>query len=604
MTSLGNIYIALVEDDEVFDPIVHARTDFLLVNVNVRWAEKDFWAVECEIEAPEGKLIPSNGRTRVFISEVVNGVVTHSFTGRIDGWPIGPVGRTVTLNIMCKPKNAEAVEIAALAGINDDPWWLYSDREDKRTADVVLGARSALLHWGRDEAEPALVDLLQGNGFIDIGDTFIEGSLEFEKPAQPLTKVEVTIKAEWQQSLPLVVDLAAALGDNGYFGTLSSPDWGSFPKRGENIGDWSVFRSSVAPRNPPPETADVSRVFEGAASRSKRLDAAETAPSVQMAFRRLFFDLDLLATSILSANRRETLTFTLNWAGQKITGYEGTTEPLELECRNMRRDVLSGEDPEWQSGVGVLAGQRAKFDGASWICNTPHVTGSSLYADFDKWDPLLFDFSPSGGMAPGIFFGAPAILAGNAPSGEFQQILRNPTPGYHAIRYALLQARAMMVSGMRIIRASFDVAWEDVHTITGRERVRISGDTVPGGQMIGKVVAVEADFIRGVARITIASAPGRGGYEPVAYVPNYAVPGLFTPGILAASVINSYEEQEAQLAAFEYPGNYDLPAVLEGPLRTGFAIELAPTSGIPDLDVTIAMPAFQFDTEMMVEVEP
>lgn len=596
--SLGNIYIALVGDTEVFDPAVHARTDFEIVNARPTWSEKDFWAIECDIIKPEGTIF-RDGKSRVFLSEEVDGQVVHSFTGRIEGWPFGGGAATAKITIRCKPKDADQVEKAALAHINDDPLYMFSDPTDKRTTETVLAARSELLHWGRDESPPVLVDLLEGDGFIDIGDNFIEGSLTPLEAGDYVSKVEVTIKAEWPQSLPLVIDIAEAMGQGGEFGTLSSEIWNNFPQVGDSIGDWTVVRSVVSPRGGAPE---YSREYTGYEKANRSMKASTESAPTTMRFRRCFFDIDLVAVSILAATRRETLTFILKWGGQEIAGYEGTTEEVNLEVRNMRRDVVTGEDPEWQSGVYVAAGQRCVYDGASWISTVAHVTGQSLYADFDKWDPLLVDWSPSGGQAAGAFFGAPQLLSINTPSGHNQQVIRTPTPGYQAIRYGLRQARAKMVDGIRVLRESFDVPWEDVRTITGRERIRIADPSLPGGEMTGKVVSISADWISGRATITIAAAPGNGGHEPVASIPNYAIPPLFTQGIIEASITNRYDEQEAALAAYEHPAQYALPEVLEKQLATRFNVALSPTSGVPDLEAKATLGTLTFDTEKMVDL--
>lgn len=596
--ALGNFFIALVDDTEVFDPAIHARADFELGNARPSWSEKDFWSIECDIVKPQGSIF-KGGKSRVFLSEEVDGQVVHSFTGRIVGWPFGGGAATAKITIRCKPRDAEQVEMQALAHIDDDPLRMFSDVSDKRTTETVLAARSALLHWGRDESPPVLVDLLEGDGFIDIGDNFIEGSLTPLEAADYVSKVEVKITAEWQQSLPLVVNIANAMGAGGSFGTISSDIWDDFPQVGDSIGDWTVVQSAVTPQGGP---ADYSREYTGNGKSNRKMQASTDDDPSTVRFRRCFFDIDLVAVSVLAANRRETLTFTLAWGGQEIAGYEGTTEEVTLEVANMRRDFVTGQDPEWVSGVAVAAGQRCVYDGASWICTVAHITGPSLYNDFDKWDPLLVDWSPSGGQAAHAFFGAPQLLSVNTPNGHNQQVVRIPTPGFQAALYGLRQARAKMVDGMRVLQESFDVPWEDVRDITGRERVRIVDPSLPGGEMTGKVVSISADWISGVATITIAAAPGNGGHEPVVAIPVYPVAPLFTQGIIHASITNQYQDQEAALAAYESPADFDLTKVVEQQLGTSFNVILSPTSATPDLDAAVSLGTLSFDTEKMVDL--
>ena len=594
---LGQLFIALVNEGEAFNAVTHARADFDVVEYRPRWAEGDFWSCECEIVTPAGGVFRPGSKRRVHISEEVNGVVRLVFTGRIEGWPIGPAGRTVTLTVMGKPVDAVAAEAAALAGINDDPWFIFTDPAAPRTSEVVLSARAGLLHWGRGDLPPVVVSLIAGHGLIDIGQGFIEGSLQFDQPAQPIGRVNVTVKAEWAQAVPVKVDLAAALGQNGYFGTISAPDWSGFPKVGEKIGDWSVIRSGISPRNPPGGVSQYGPGFTGNAKLNRSLDAGSDLVPTTIQFRRMFFDIDLVAVSMLTANRRETLTFSLAWAGQAIAGYQGTTETIELECRDLRR---ADNVQDWQAGVAINGGQTVRYDGALWLCLTGHVSSTSLYADFDKWDALLFDYSPSGGQFMGLFFGAPALLQAQGLSGGIQSVVRNPPPNLFALRYGMQQARAKLISGIRIIRASFEVPWEDVRTISGRERIRIADPSIPGGEMVGKVVEISAELVRGVARITIAAAPGNGGLEPVIGVPTYAFPGPNTQGILSSRIIGNYQQQEAVIA--QAGSGNDLVALAES-LQTTFDLQLAPTSGQADFDVSINMGTFSFDTDKMIDLE-
>lgn len=595
--ALGNIYLALVNEGEAFNAVTHARTDFAVLDARPRWAEGEFWSIEIDIDNPTGGVFKPGSKRRVFISEQVDGVGTLAFVGRIEGWPIGPAGKTVTLTVMCKPVDAVAAEIAALAGIDDDPWRIFTDPTAARTSEVVLAARSALLHWGRNDTAPVLVDLIQGQGLIDIDQGFIEGSLQFDQPAQPIGQVDVIVQAEWQQAVPVKVDLAAALGQDGYFGTISAPDWSGFPKVGEKIGEWSVIRSGVSARNPPAGVSQYSGAFTGQPNLNRSLDVGSDLVPTSIQFRRMFFDIDLVAVSMLAANRRETLSFSVAWSGQAIAGYQGTTEKVELECRDLRR---ADNVPDWQAGVQINGGQTVRYDGALWLCLQGHVSSTSLYADFDKWDALLFDYSPSGGQFMGLFFGAPALLQAQGLSGGIQSVVRNPPPNLFALTYALRQARAKLISGIRIIRASFEVPWEDVRGITGRERVRIADPAIPGGEMVGKVVEISAELVRGVARITIAAAPGNGGFEPVIGIPSYPFPGPNTQGILASRILGNYQQQEAVIG--QAGNGNDLVALAES-LQTTFDLQLAPTSGQADFDVSINMGTFSFDTDKMIDLE-
>lgn len=628
--TLGRIFIAAVAEGEAFDNVAHARTDWDVIEYTLsRQDENSFWQCECEVIPTGGSVYRPLGRSLVHISEEVDGVVRHVFTGRVEGWPVGSTNKPVTLTIKGKPavvylaaagadvtgaaaerydqtrwiySSPDLVAIKALETINDDPWFVFSDPTDKRTPEMVLASRSALLHWTRDDTAPVLADLLQGDGEIDIADNYIDGSLEFDQPSQPIANVEVTIRAEWANALVVRVNLAESLQDRGippYFGSLSSTDWSSFPRVGTKVGDWTVTRSAITPMGGPANVSITAPVVDAPAAQNMDLDASNTAATRPLTFQRRFYAIDLEAATVLKANRRETLKFRLSWGGQDIAGYQGTTEKVELECRNLRRNA--DDVPQWPgAGTQIPGNVVVQQDGSLWKSLVPHVARASLYMDMDKWDPLLVDGSPVGGEVVPVFFGGIATIGAITPSGNQQLVTRTPIPGLSAIRYALLQARAKIISGVRIVKASLSVPWEDVRDITGRELLTVTLSN--GRRMTGKIVSVSAQLVKGICTIQIAAAPGNGGQEPVIGRPDYPYVALTTPGIVSSDIVNSYSAQEAALAALQASNaKVDFARAIEQ-IPTRFVIDLAPTSGTAELPVDLDLGTFFFDCESMVDL--
>lgn len=595
---LNRIYIAMVDEDDDFDPAVHNRYDYQAVDYTLsKDAEKSFWMMKVDIVNPGGGLFRPGQKRRMHMAEDVNGVVTHLFTGRVEGWPLGPVGRVVSLTVMGKPatikndagviiSSAETVEIAALAGVNDDPWNLFSEPGAKRTSDVVLAARPEVLHWSRDDTPPVLVDILEGDELIDIGEGYIEGTLEFDDPPDtPIAEVDGTVSAQWVQCVLASRNLSVE------FSTISSPDWSRFPRAGETVGDWHVLSSEVDQTG-----SSFSDYFDGAATKNKSLDATETGNSIPMRFKRLDFDASATLVSVLSANRKETVTFKLFWAGQDISGYSGETGEVNLECGNLHNDAVV---PPFQSGRPYGALDLVKAEGIMWRARFDVPGAASIYDNLDSWEPLLIDNTPLGGVAVNYFFGQPSVIT----DGGDTYITRTPPPGLSAVRFAMGQAKAMLIKGVRVIKASFEVPWEDVRTITGRERIRIADPEIPGGEMTGKVVSVSASLISGRCKITIASAPGTGPVTPLVMLPVYEYWILGTPGVIRNQVINGYHAQETALAAYEYPSEYDLNQVVENQLKTRFLFEMAPTSGTAEYSTVINLGNFNYNCDAMIDLE-
>jgi len=147
---------------------------------------------------------------------------------------------------------------------------------------------------------------------VDIAGKFIEGSLSFSQPNQPVTKVSVTVSAEWTNSVLAYFDVGSQLATDGFFGTLNVKDWSSFPKIGESVGNWTVVKSEIFRINPPNGLDPKSAEFSVSADSNPSLGLVTPGSRRSIKFNRNFYAVELVVAGVASMRRKETVTFDVN----------------------------------------------------------------------------------------------------------------------------------------------------------------------------------------------------------------------------------------------------------------------------------------------------
>jgi hypothetical protein len=614
------IYVALVGEGVTFDPDVHCRLDFNVSDVIVKKNdENSFWTADIVIEAVDANWRGDKTKKRVIISErdQDTGEFFHVLTGRVEKWPVGRIGDKVTVNVTAAPptvnfSNAndgivkrQDLEDQALAGVDDDPWRFFTNTPigQRRKPEERLSSRYAKLNWGRtDHNAPVLTDLLYGNGYLDLGENFFEGSLSYESSdTKPIGRVRVTLSAEFEQQVFQYLDLGQALYDRnqavmfgpGSFASLT-PASKLGKNVGEKIGDWTVYQANmqrVAPFNSwtrpyimatrtnfntePKKaakkqselaTADVDVSFingrpvftpkESFDEESSLGNSYYKEFSKQKSFQRHFYNINYKVCSIATAKRKEVLHFIVDWAGQDTAGYDAAEESLNLSVSNLDGFV---DYPEWQAGIHYASGANVKIDGAQWECVTEHTAPSNFYESLTYWVPVVLDvYDPVGGPGVPTFFSRPARLSSTLANGNQKVILQDPAPGYQAIMYAWRNARAKMLDSRREY-VSFEAPWSYVRTLTGSEIVRIADPyAIEGGEIRGKVVSISCSLVTQEATLKIASIPGNGGSYFIPEIPVYNIPGIPGGYVIDATLVNAAGNVESMLDEYSSSLNYSV----------------------------------------------
>jgi hypothetical protein len=621
MTILNETCLVLVDDNAVYDPAVHTVGGLKHRLPKLTWRDEDsFWQLNVTVLNVLGGFFMPKGKLRCFFSEKSAGVWKLRFDGRMKIAPFGTSGFLIDLEFQARPKiihvdvgtgqqliqDQDTVARRVLCGETvafdstvgaygtkyvrggaheTDPWFLFTPLEkilpfDTRKAEEILSAETTKLHWPRLGGDPVAVDTVFGNGTtIDLGARFVAGSFKFQDIQTPITRVDVTMKAAWDQKILRIARIEQASQDtDAIIGTLSGGDWSNFPRPGTKVGDWTVTRSSVQQVPPSNGATGYSVAYNLATSANGSMDAS-AGPSITRSFQRFFFDFDLELQGIQTIKRTETLKFSVFWGGQIAAGFEGETSKIDLTCDNLRYDNFY---PSFTPGVFIGAGGIVRFDGLLWQATQAHVMGSSVYAEIDYWQVVLVDQSPIGSPEAGVFFSAPAQITASKNDGGVAIVNRNPIPAVSGIRYALNQAIARIADSVRI-PSTFDVPWEFVQDITGQELISVTPADMNGKKVVGKVTSISVDVHKGIATIGMASNPGTGGANPSVSQPQYGAGLVPYAGIISFDGVNDYLQQEAYLSSLAQPISVNVQQAIES-MKTGYSLRMTPISNESSID--------------------
>lgn len=606
------LYMSFEDDGIPYDPAKHSVNEGLVRSVTVSVTENETWVAKVNAINRGDAMKP--GRRRVlFLSYKRNGQYRLLFAGRIRSWPMGLLNQEMTFEAYAYPRDVEAAKRALLAGSNIDPYGIMGVGPEP---EAQLGASYALIHWSRFDAPARVVSLLEGDGntirlgegFTDAGGQaipagtgFIAGSMKLEDPSDPITVVECSVTATWDQAVLRRIDVGATRDDDdfgvgdpgirplGTYAFSERKDWNAaWFKPGNDLGDWKVSSSSVLMHQlaldaqgnlqwttpaPHPEILDgngvgqfapYSRQYLADVAANRDMDVAKVG-ATPVRFIRNFTTFGLQLVGIQTAKRTETVRWRVLWSGQPFAGYDGKVEQLDLKL-----DDLRGETgyPAWAPGVQYDVGDAVSVQGLVYTAIKAHTSGAdtsdsestgeerrsgTFFADYDLWAPQLIDYTPLGGPGWDLFFGQPNEISGPSGTGTLR-IVRDPTPGQRAITFVHRQALARLARESRFT-LSFDCPFEFVENIEGSETMYVADPDLPGGEAYGKVIGVSITIGQdgAVASVRLGVHPGGGVVSAPPVMGAYVPLRLPEVGIVSTSVKDDFRQVEAALGAYEYP---------------------------------------------------
>lgn len=297
LQGVGRFFFALVPEAQSapsnFDPVAHAGEDAQVFSLTIEEQEGQFATAEVEdlntLALGETLLSPTRPPW-VFVSVEIKGSPTLIFHGRLVAYPRGGEGKTLTLEFISEPADAEARRAAFLNGLEVLPFYEPLAARGTRADDAqeVLAAQPDVLHWNRRTGELTLSSIRPGTPIASLNDdNLLDGSLRVDVGEDPVRRVQINISAEWEQQGNGIIDVTGEINRRLYLrrpNTLTPDQFESeWPKAGSALGDntgYTVIRSDLV-RDPRPGFANFPRE---AIAFIDQLEEPSADPFVQAAF--------------------------------------------------------------------------------------------------------------------------------------------------------------------------------------------------------------------------------------------------------------------------------------------------------------------------------
>lgn len=462
---VGQIYFALVNSGEVFDDQIHIREDEDVFNLTISQSEGSFARATVEIKNPSQGLLSPTRKERVFISYQDGANVVLLFAGRVTGFPNNIVGETISLEYIAQPEDWEVQQDAFIQTLKTSPEYnpLFVASDRRNEASEILAGRSELIHWSRDSLQISTSDILEGSQLLDLGEEFFFDTINCDLGDPPLSKINLTIEAQWEQIGVGTVDAAKAIQaefnndvfDDPYINTLTplafEDGW-----RGVRIpSGYRVQESKLSPEadgfNQDDQLTD-----QNLRSPTATVQAADfptrtgdTVGSRTVTVPRVWYKAALVLQAAYQQKRREIASATIITDNQNFSLKGNREENLTVRIQNPT-EVEQGQ---------VL-------------------------------DPRM----------PSFFY--------DNSSGELT------TYGREVIEHGIKRAMARLKKASRMVETTFEADLDQVVGITTDHSVRIEDRRIPGGSLRGKVISytfvVDGDSGQQIAKIKIGSSIGKG----------------------------------------------------------------------------------------------
>jgi hypothetical protein len=431
--------------------------------------------------------------------------------GRLVPLPTGMSGKTIDLTFRCLPPSADDIITSAADALrvgeavdydpedpNEgaelyDPLFYSADSSDD--PESALSARPELWRWDRATLSLSRTHLVESDVLHTLDFEGLEEPpvLTVTNPPKPITRIRVI--AGWTQ----VARGRQTISEPDSVQTYTFDDFlASFPQPGTSIGSdtgWTLAEAEVeAVNDDTPTTFNISGTKFGNASGGQIKLQPKT-----IVFR-------LTAAYDYSQQREELLDIVLPSGLQEIPEEDDQVETVEivtLAALNIDGSTSEWlyEDPETLEVMHYVVGDEVLAAGKAWTCVTEHdATENFRVREYDD-GPVLWERREK-----------------RAPMRDPRSSKFFDTPrGIRAVRHAIRRLYRAVLERSQCATTEFDVPWDIARGITCEHSCRILHRRLPGGELVGKVTAIEliiaADGSRR-AHITLASVPGTGAVDP------------------------------------------------------------------------------------------
>jgi hypothetical protein len=459
--AIGNIYIALVDAGEEFDPNVHNREDEDVFHLRISQSEGEFARAEIEIRNPRKGLLSPSRKRWIFISHDVSGTAQLMFSGRVVGYPSDLSQETITLEYIAQPENWESDQQTFLDSLKISPFYneLFFSEDRRDDLASILSARSALLNWDRKTGAISLSDIIEGSEFIDLGENILFDTVRTELGDPPLQRINLAIEVQWEQLGFGIVNcepqIRAAFTNSAIptaqINTLTPLAFESGWQGASIPAGYSQLESKLVPiaDGHDLEQADLRSGLATVSAVDFPRANGDTTGNREVSVPRVWYEGTFKLQASYEQKRREIFSSTLEVATQEFALKGNRTEDIAIRLQNPTA-VAQGE-------ILDVAEPSFYFDPAT----------SSLTAY-----------------------------------------------GEEAIEHAFLRARARLIKASRIVEARFSTDIENIIDVSCDHSLRIQDDRIPGGSLRGKVLyyslSWDGDSGQQVGEVTLGACLGTG----------------------------------------------------------------------------------------------
>lgn len=565
-------YFAWVASSETTFNVSHERYDENVFALEIEHREGECATCLLTIRNPRVGLLSAGRKVWAWLSWRSGTTVTPLFFGRLVGIPdmqgsASGFAQTVVLHFIAKPMDFAAQRRALAESLAVLPYYdpLFIDETLRinttaGTGDVntVLEARSARWHCSRgQDGLPLLVtysDITIGEDGTEVFESqtgapacIDPASVNLSISGQPLNSVTVKATVPWKQDMSgaPAIDLGQ-WSISTYAGAALVNSW---PKPGGSIaGGWAAASSSAI---------DVYNA-DGAVTSNFHLNWQNkakthvTGDSMSLSINRT----DVVVhgpyiNEILTNNNQAGVVWapgdwghavgdgtlptidTTNWGGET-----STTDQEEADVIN----IPLHHDSSW--GVVPLSlvnlSLSITFDKGA---NRTEGLNYTMVADVQPIlvDPADFDTSSDATPPDEVILelnGSDVTVAidGITPLPDARSSRYWTTErGKLSQEYTMLRARALLLSGARIVEVSFGIPFQRAIDLTCRKNVTLVWDKLPGGYASGKVtgytISAKDGKLSGTVTIGCTVGHGVSTYAPAAGVGELVEPGALESGI-------------------------------------------------------------------------
>lgn len=616
----GDPYFAWVDEEDVFDPVLHRRRDEEIEKAVIEADEDGFATLSLTVRPPtEGLAKPARKRWGFLSRERADGSLKLLAKGRVDSFPIGGDPLRSVFRFTCAPGDWEAQQDTVLQATKDGPHWdpALVDPALRDDPVEILDGLSSVIAFRPDTHACELHDIL-GVGLLtwNVGKRWIMDTLSADIAEPPVREVEVEVTASWTQKASgtfVATDEINDAFDDGQPNTLTPEDFENrWPRIGDGVGSdngYAVRHSELT--RVYPEDDEFRPVIAGPFQASSEVysyitDAQLTAPIARdVELERAWYDGELTLAWSAEQARVETVRILLTSGVQNHDIGNGGRRRIQLDCQDVTVDDVT---PEWEPGTAYAVGDEVRHGGTNYKRLIAGVSAASWGHDFTDWD--------MGTFPPTLIQNWERQASDNSPIGGLNRSTYLTTSrGMQTLIAAAMRGRAVLAEAMRCTEITFQVLLDEaveaglwigmnIQLAFNEGDLAIEGDTVTGKVVSYRMEIAETD----VCEITIRCAPGSGNATAAPVGANAAsqtgenwdvialpdlsaagVKSMASGGIVRVRIIDPVEDQIAYLEANDYapPVRMDPkatdPARLLGDKPTYMVLDLVPLAADDEL---------------------